>query len=186
MRQRNHRFGIALAIGVAILTLIAPLAQASAARTRAHHARVSHIDYEVALMHSVTGALRSNGQLNGAKVYTASPGVVVLYGTVFDDGDRAQAEQVAKEVRGVHQVVNTLGTETARCADEENRINLQLQQNGFKDAQVRVIGPEVYLSGQVTGQREKQRAAEVVASVSKKQISNMISVKPGWIFADIF
>lgn len=186
MRQRNYRFGIALAIGIAVLTLTSPPAHASVAHSRAHHARVSHVDHEVALMHSVNWALRSNRQLNGARVYTARPGVVVLYGTVFDDGDRAQAEQVAKGVRGVHQVVNTLGTQTAEWADEENRINLQLQQNGFNDAHVRVIGPDVYLSGQVIGPAEKDRAAQVVASVSKKQVSNMIMVKPGPIFAGIF
>jgi osmotically-inducible protein OsmY len=186
MRQCNYRFGIALAIGVAVLTLTSPLAQASVPRTRTHHARVSRVDHEVALMHSVSGALRSDRQLNGARVYTAAPGVVVLYGTVFDDQDRAQAEKAAQGVRGVHQVVNNLGTQTGEWADEENRLNLQLQQNGFNDAHVRVIGPEVYLSGQVTGPAEKDRAAQVVASVSKKQVSNMILVKPGPIFAGLF
>jgi hypothetical protein len=47
---------------------------------------------------------------------------------------------------------------------------------------VRVVGPEVYLSGKVTSQREKQRAANVVASASNLQINNFIWVQPGSIF----
>lgn len=65
---------------------------------------------------------------------------------------------------------------------EEERIVLQLQMNGFNDVQVRVVGPEVYLSGQVSSLSEKQRAADVVAPVSKLQINNMIFVQLGSIF----
>ena len=139
-------------------------------------------DGEVALMNRVTAALRSSDRLNGAKAYTAAPGVVVLYGMVFDDKDRALAEQTANGVSGVNQVVDNLRTKTGKWFQEEERINTQLQMNGFNDVQVRVIGPEVYLSGQVTSQAEKQRAANVVASVSNKQINNMIWVQPGSMF----
>ena len=139
-------------------------------------------DGEVALMNRVTAALRSNDRLNGAKAYTAAPGVVVLYGMVFDDKDRALAEQTANAVSGVNQVVDNLRTKTGKWFQEEERINTQLQMNGFNDVQVRVIGPEAYLSGQVTSQAEKQRAANVVASISNKQINNMIWVQPGSMF----
>jgi len=55
--------------------------------------------------------------------------------------------------------------------------------NGFNDVQVKVIGPYVYLSGQVTSQADKQRAASVVGSVSPNlQINNMIWVQPGSMF----
>jgi osmotically-inducible protein OsmY len=54
--------------------------------------------------------------------------------------------------------------------------------NGFNDVQVRVVGPEIYLSGKVTSQSEKQRAAAVVASVSNLQINNFIWVQPASIF----
>jgi osmotically-inducible protein OsmY len=41
----------------------------------------------------------------------------------------------------------------------------------------------VYISGQVTGQAAKDRAASVVSSVyPNKQINNMIWVQPGSIF----
>lgn len=139
-------------------------------------------DGEVALMNRVTAALRSNNNLNGAKAYTAAPGVVVLYGMVFDDKDRALAEQTATGVSGVNQVVDNLRTKTGKWFQEEERINTQLQMNGFNDVQVRVVGPEVYLSGQVTSQSEKQRAANVVASVSNEQINNMIWVQPASLF----
>jgi osmotically-inducible protein OsmY len=48
---------------------------------------------------------------------------------------------------------------------------------------VRVVGPYVYLSGQVVGEGEKQRAASVVASVApNKQINNMIWAQPPPMF----
>jgi osmotically-inducible protein OsmY len=158
-------------VAIAILILIVAGASSSA-----------RSDGEVALMNRVTAALRGNDRLNGAKAYTAAPGVVVLYGMVFDDKDRALAEQVVNGVSGVNQVVDNLRTKTGKWVQEEDRIMLQLQMNGFNDVQARVVGPEVYLSGQVTSQADKQRAANVVASVSPKQINNMIWVQPGSMF----
>jgi osmotically-inducible protein OsmY len=150
--------------------------------TIAGAASFARADGEVALMNRVNAALRGNDRLNGAKAYTAAPGVIVLYGMVFDDKDRALAEQTANGVNGVTQVVDNLRTKTGKWFQEEERINTQLQMNGFNDVQVRVVGPEVYLSGKVTSQPEKQRAAKVVASVSNLQINNFIWVQPGSIF----
>jgi hypothetical protein len=57
------------------------------------------------------------------------------------------------------------------------------QMNGFNDVQVKVVGPYVYLSGQVTGQGAKQRAASIVNSVAPNlQINNMIWAQPGSMF----
>jgi osmotically-inducible protein OsmY len=146
-------------------------------------ASLARADGEAALMNHVNAALRSNDQLNGAKAYTAAEGVVVLYGMVFDEKDRVLAEQVENGVPGVSSVVDNLRTKTGKWHAEEERIQLQIQSNGFNDVQVRVVGPYVYLSGQVTGQAEKQRAANVVASVApNKQINNMIWVQPGSMF----
>jgi osmotically-inducible protein OsmY len=140
-------------------------------------------DGGAALMNQVNAALRSNPRLNGAKAYTAAEGVVVLYGMVFDDKDRALAEQAANSVSGVAQVVDNLRTKTGRWNQEEERIELQLQSNGFNDVQAKVVGPYIYLSGQVTGQAEKDRAANVASSVyPNKQINNMIFVQPGSMF----
>jgi hypothetical protein len=179
-------------IALAILTASGAASSARAAYTHNHYARAhraaihnARVSRDVLMMHRVDAVLRHD-RIDGAKAYTAAPGVVVLYGTVFDDQDRARAEQAAKHVRGVHQVVDNLQTKTGQWMAEEQRIDLQLQQSGFNDVQARVIGPEVYLSGQVVGQGEKQRASEVVASVSKKEINNMVWVQPGSVFGSIF
>ena len=159
-----------LAFAVLILAVVGP---ASFARA----------DSEAALMNRVNAALRANYRLIGAKAYTAAEGVVVLYGMVFDDKDRALAEQTANGVPGVNSVVDNLRTKTGRWVQEEERIELQLQSNGFNDVQARVVGPYIYLSGQVTGQADKDRAANVASSVyPNKQINNMIWVQPGSMF----
>ena len=96
---------------------------------------------------------------------------------------RALAEQAANGVSGVTQVVDNLRTKTGKWADEEERINTQLLSNGFNDVQAKVVGPYIYLSGQVTGQANKDRAASVASSVyPNKQINNMIFVQPGSMF----
>src|SRR5580704_3491837 len=102
-------------------------------------------DSEAQLMNRVNAALRSNPRLNGAKAYTAAEGVVVLYGTVFDDKDRAMAEQTAYGVTGVNSVVDNLRTKTGKWADQEERINTQLLTSGFNDVHARVVGPYIYL-----------------------------------------
>jgi osmotically-inducible protein OsmY len=140
-------------------------------------------DSEAQLMNRVNAALRSNPRLNGAKAYTAAEGVVVLYGTVFDDKDRALAEQTANGVTGVNSVVDNLRTKTGKWADQEERINTQLLTSGFNDVQARVVGPYIYLSGNVTSQADKDRATSVASSVyPNKQINNMIFVQPGSMF----
>jgi hypothetical protein len=135
-----------------------------------------------ALMHSVERALRANDNLNGAMCYSPAPGVIVLNGKVFDNQDRELAETTASNVRGVTQVVNTLRTETGQWIEEEERINDTLLLNGLEGVSARVIGSQVYLSGTVTGEAEKQRASRVVASISNLRQNNFIWVKPGPIF----
>jgi osmotically-inducible protein OsmY len=159
-----------LTIALLILTVVSASSMARA-------------DREAELMNRVNAALRSNPRLNGAKAYTAAEGVVVLYGMVFDDKDRAQAEQMANGVPGVSSVVDNLRTKTGKWAQEEERINTQLLTNGFTDVQARVVGPYIYLSGNVIGQGAKDRAASVASSIyPNKQLSNMIFVHPGSMF----
>ena len=170
MNQRHHDSRTVLAIVVGILAILGVTSLARA-------------DASAALMNRVNAALHSNDRLNGAKAYTAAEGVVVLYGTVFEDKDRELAEQTAKKVPGVSSVVDNLRTKTGKWFDEEERINAQLRSNGFNDVQARVVGPYIYLSGQVTGAGNKDRAASVAASVyPNKQVSNMIFVQPGSLF----
>ena len=170
MNHRHHDSRTILAIVVGILAI---LGISSLARA----------DAPTSLMNRVNAALHSNDRLNGAKSYTAAEGVVVLYGTVFEDKDRELAEQTAKKVPGVSSVIDNLRTKTGKWFDEEERINAQLRSNGFNDVQARVVGPYIYLSGQVTGASNKDRAASVASSVyPNKQISNMIFVQPGSLF----
>jgi hypothetical protein len=134
------------------------------------------------LMHRVQAALAQNDNLNGAKCYAASAGTIVLYGTVFDKKDRALAEQVAGGVPGVRQVVNTLRTSTGDWSEEEERINDTLSLNGFSGLQAKVVGNQVFISGQVTSEEDEQRALRVVSSESKLQPVNFMRVVPGSIF----
>jgi osmotically-inducible protein OsmY len=135
------------------------------------------------LMRRVEQALKANRNLNGAAAYTASPGVVVLYGTVFDKDDRAQAETTTRKVKGVTNVINTLQTTTGDWQEQEVRINDTLQLNGFPGVRAKVIGPEVYLSGQVSSEAEKQRAERVVSSISNLQVVDFMRAVPGPIFS---
>jgi osmotically-inducible protein OsmY len=170
MSARRHDSRTILAITVAILTIAS-----ASSRARA--------DSQAALMNRVMAALRTNDRLNGAKAYTAAAGVVVLYGMVFDDKDRTLAEQTAQSVPGVNQVVDNLRTKTGKWFDEEERINTQLQMSGINGVEAKVVGPVIYLSGQVTGQAAKDQAASVASSVyPNKQVNNMIWVQPGSIF----
>ena len=170
MTRRFHESRTIVAIAVAVVTIVGAAALARA-------------DNSASLMNRVNAALHSNDRLNGAKSYTAAPGVVVLYGMVFDDKDRTLAEQVANGVPGVNSVIDNLRTKTGKWFQEEERINSQLQMSGFNDVQAKVVGPVIYLSGQVTGQGKKSLAAGVASSVyPEKQINNMIWVQPGSLF----
>lgn len=170
MIKPHHASRAFLTIAALILTIVSASSLALA-------------DSEAQLMNRVNAALRSNPRLNGAKAYTAAEGVVVLYGMVFDEKDRAMAEQTANSVPGVNSVVDNLRTKTGKWADEEERINTQLLTSGFTDVQARVVGPYIYLSGNVTSPADKDRAANVASSVyPNKQINNMIFVQPGSMF----
>ena len=165
----NHNIFVA-AIGIVLTMLTASLP------------RRAFAEGSTVLMHRVDRALRATDNLNGAMCYSPAPGVIVLYGKVFDSKDRDLSEATANNVRGVTQVVNTLRTATGQWIAEEARINDTLLLNGLEGVSARVIGSQVYLSGTVTGQAEKQRAARVVASISNLQQNNFIWVKPGPIF----
>jgi osmotically-inducible protein OsmY len=114
--------------------------------------------------------------------YSPAPGAIVLYGKVFDTADSDLAQATASKVRGVTQVINTLGTDTGEWFAEEARINDTLVLNGLEAVSARVIGSQVYLSGTVARQADKQHASRVVASISSLQQNNLIWVKPSPIF----
>jgi len=142
----------------------------------------SRADSQTSLMNKVDAALKKDRRLNGASCYTAAPGVIVLYGKVFDDKSRTLAEKTARKVHGVKKVINTLTTTTGTWLEEEVRINDTLQLNGFEGCTARVIGTDAYVSGQVSSEAEKQRAARVINAISKVRVVNFIRVVPKNIF----
>jgi len=167
----RNRLAIAIAV-TALLAAMVVIGTPDGARA----------DYSTRLMAKVDAALRSNNNLNGANCYTAAPGVIVLYGKVFDNKDRDLAEWTASNVHGVNQVVNTLRTTTGQWLEEESRINDTLELNDLQGVSVRVIGREAYVSGQVQTEAEEQRALRVIANESNLQVVNFIRVVPGSIF----
>jgi hypothetical protein len=170
LRAGAETRGLVLSAAIAIATCVALIPAPARA------------DNSARVMHRVQAAMAQNDNLNGAQCYAAPAGVIVLYGTVFDKKDRELAERVAGGVRGVRQVVNTLRTSTGDWSEEEERINDTLSLNGFSGLQAKVIGNQVFLSGQVTSEAEKQRALRVVSSDTKLQPVNFMRVVPGSIF----
>jgi len=139
-------------------------------------------DAATVLSNRVRSVLRADPKLNGADCYTTGPGVVVLYGTVFDDKARTLAESKASKVHGVKQVINTLRTKTGKWLEEESRINDTLLLNDLYGVQARVIGSSVYVSGQVSSEAEQQRVVRIIKSVSNLQVVNFTRVVPGPMF----
>lgn len=126
--------------------------------------------------------LTADKRLRRVKAYTAG-GSVTLYGRVFDDDAKRLAENTVKHIPGVTGVVNTLTTDTAEWAEEQDKIARQLQNAGLDKVTVKVIGHDAYLNGQVKTDLEKQRAvtiAEGAAPVTVRE--NLIRVEPGNMF----
>lgn len=136
------------------------------------------------LSQRVNTALRADRRLNGSRAYSTSNGSVVLYGRVFDQPDRRLAERTAGDVRGVKYVVNDLETSTGRWMKEQVRINNAfLQIKSLQGVAAQVIGREVYLSGKVSSESDRTRAAQLASSLSQLRVVNFIWVVPGPIFS---
>jgi osmotically-inducible protein OsmY len=146
------------------------------------HPLSAQADAATILSNRVNAMLSADPRLNGASCYTASTGVIVLYGTVFDAKARDLAEAKARKVHGVKQVINTLRTKTGKWLEEESRINDTLLLNSLQGVSARVIGNSVYVSGQVSSAAEQQRVLRVIGSVSQLQIVNFTRIVPGPMF----
>lgn len=134
------------------------------------------------LFQVVQDRLKANPKLRRVKAYTAG-GTVTLYGRVFDESEKALAERTAKDVPGVTSVVDTLTTDEAEWADEQNRITQQLQNSGLDQVSVKVIGHDAFLSGQVKTPLEKSRAVTVAEGAAPVTVrENLIRVEPGNMF----
>jgi len=174
-----------VAIGEARLPYTMQDATASNASSRLRTRLVVDAPVSVTrLSRRVNAALRSDRRLNGAQAYSISNRAVVLYGTVFDAEDRGLAERTASGVRGVRFVINNLQTTTGQWMEEQVRINNALLQiDSLQGVSARVVGQQAYLSGQVRNESDKARAAQLVSSLSRLQVVNLIWVVPGPIFS---
>jgi hypothetical protein len=137
---------------------------------------------EPSLFQTVQDRLKANPKLRRVKAYTAG-GIVTLYGRVFDEREKALAERTVKDVPGVTSVVDTLTTDDAEWADEQNRIAQQLQNSGLDKVTVKVIGHDAFLSGEVKTPLEKSRAVTVAEGAAPVTVrENLIRVEPGNMF----
>lgn len=134
------------------------------------------------LFQQVQDRLKSNPKLRRVKAYT-SGGVVTLFGKVFDDSDKSLAIESVRSIPGVTSVVDTMTTDEAEWAEQQNRIAQQLANSGLDKVTVKVIGHDAFLNGEVKTPLEKTRAvtvAEAAAPVTVRE--NLIRVAPGSMF----
>ena len=109
----------------------------------------------------VTTALRSNRSLGRVQFYTNPGGTVVLYGKVFDDRGKNVAEAVARSVPGVNAVVDNLTTDTASWREQQAQVQSQLANAGLDQVNVKIIGKDAFLSGEVKTDSERDRAVTI-------------------------
>ncbi len=138
---------------------------------------------KLSLLTRVNEELGANRKLRRVHAYTTG-GTVTLYGKVFDDNDKMLAERTARHVSGVTGVVNNLTTDTQEWAQNQARIQQELQNAGLTGVTVKVIGNSAYLSGEVKSDLDRQRAATITeASAPVKVRENLIRVAIGSIFS---
>jgi TonB family protein len=134
------------------------------------------------LIEVVRDTLSADRKLRRVQAYS-SGGNITIFGKVFDDSDRAYAEQAVRGVRGVTSVTNNLTTDTADWARNAAAINQQLQASGLTGVTAKVIGNRVYLSGQVGTDLDKERAVTVAQSAAPVVVgTNIIRVVPPGLF----
>jgi len=134
------------------------------------------------LLEQVQDAMRGHKELKRVKAFTSGD-TVTLYGKVFDDRAKSLAEQVARNVPGVGGVNNTLTTDTSVWADEESRINRELQNVGLGKVTVKVIGKDAYLDGEVSSDAQRDQAVTITQNAAPVRVrTNLIRVVPKGLF----
>jgi osmotically-inducible protein OsmY len=126
--------------------------------------------------------LKANPKLRRVKAYTTG-GSVTLFGKVFGEGEKSQAEETVRNIPGVTGVIDNIATDEGEWADQQNRIQQQLANSGLDKVTVKVIGHDAFLNGEVKTDLEKTRAvtvAEAAAPVTVRE--NLIRVTPGNMF----
>jgi TonB family protein len=134
------------------------------------------------LLTMVQNRLAGDPRFRRVKAYTDN-GTVTLFGKVFDDPTKLAAERAVRGVPGVTSVVDTLTTDKEDWAENQEKINRELQNSGLAKVTATVIGHDCYLKGQVTTDSEKQRAVMIAEQTAPVKVRvNLIMVVPGSIF----
>jgi len=134
------------------------------------------------LIERVNGELRTNRRLRRVQAYT-NGSVVTIFGKVFDDHDRLMAERTVRGTDGVSAVVNNITTDTQQWEQNQTLIAQALQNAGLDSVQVKVIGRDAYLSGQVKTELDRERAVTVAQAAAPVKVrENLITVAIGNMF----
>jgi TonB family protein len=134
------------------------------------------------LIERVNSELRANRKLRRVQAYT-NGSVVTIFGKVFDDQDRLLAERTVRNTDGVSAVINNLTTDTQEWEQNQTAITQALQNAGLDNVQVKVIGRDAYLSGQVKTQIDRERAVTVAQAAAPVKVrENLITVAIGNMF----
>jgi TonB family protein len=134
------------------------------------------------LIDRVSSALRADRKLRRVQAYT-NGSVVTIFGKVFDDNDRLLAERTVRNTDGVTAVINTVTTDTQEWQQNQNLISQALQSAGLTDVQVKVIGRDAYLNGQVKTQLDRERAVTIAQAAAPVKVrENLITVAIGNMF----
>lgn len=137
---------------------------------------------KISLLTRVNEQLAADRKLRRVHAFTTG-GTVTLSGKVFDDNDKLLAERTVRHVSGVTGVVNDLTTDTQEWAQNQARIQQELQNAGLTGVTVKVIGNSAYLSGEVKTDLERQRAVTIAESAAPVKVrENLIRVAIGSIF----
>ena len=132
-----------------------------------------------ALIERVNSELRADRRLRRVQAYT-NGSVVTIFGKVFDDNDRLLAERTVRNTNGVSAVINNLTTDTQQWQQNQTQITQALQNAGLNDVQVKVIGSDAYLSGQVKSNLDRERAVTVAQAAAPVKVrENLITVAIG-------
>lgn len=131
------------------------------------------------LIERVNGELRANRRLRRVQAYT-NGSVVTIFGKVFDDKDRLLAERTVRSTDGVSGVINNLTTDTQQWEQNQTLITQALQNAGLNNVQVKVIGRDAYLSGQVKTELDRERAVTVAQAAAPVRVrENLVTVAIG-------
>jgi osmotically-inducible protein OsmY len=143
----------------------------------------------------VSSQIRTSLDQAGFKDVSASQdrdkGVVTLAGHVAADGDKAQAESIARSIAGAQVVSNQIAVIPPGAESEAEKVNSDLDKgikNNLDAALIQVRLHEtvkyavknhvVTLTGEVDSQSKRERAEEVAAAVlNVHQVVNELQVK---------